>query len=321
MDPSSDATPKRTPFDLWTTLLYALLIAGGIALTVAGIVAGDLTVLAVGVLAIIVPAAVAPLLTARQAGGSGDDAQLLRQIRDRLNMTEVERRLSDRDRDREALRQAILTDIKQEDYEGALSLVDQMAEEFGYVAEAEEYRQRIIDARARHREQKIDGAMKEVNRLIEQYDWDGARRETERLTRLYPDVQRVKALPQRIDQAREEHKRELERDFLRAAEVGDTDKAMNLLKELDNYLTPEEAAPYLETARGVIGQARENLGVRFRLAISDKDWVDAVTSGEQIIREFPNSKMSDEVRGMLDVLRERAAGQRAAESGRTVETR
>jgi hypothetical protein len=153
--------------------------------------------------------------------------------------------------------------------------------------------------------------------VIRSYDWTSARRETERLMRLYPEVQRVRALPKRIEQARDEHKRELERDFLRAAEVGDTEKAMKLLKELDNYLTPEEAAPYLETARGVIGQARENLGVRFRMAVTDRDWIEATTTGEQIIREFPNSNMAEEVRGMLDVLRERAAGQRAADAGRT----
>jgi hypothetical protein len=55
-----------------------------------------------------------------------------------------------------------------------------------------------------------------------------------------------------------------------------------------------------------------NLGVQFKLAVHDKEWTQAVRVGEQIIREFPNTKMSDEVRSMLDLLRERAAGEQAA---------
>ena len=63
----------------------------------------------------------------------------------------------------------------------------------------------------------------------------------------------------------------------------------------------------------MIGKKRENLGVQFKIAVHDKEWLRSVTVGEQIIREFPNTRMADEVRSMLDLLRERAAGQRAAQ--------
>ena len=52
--------------------------------------------------------------------------------------------------------------------------------------------------------------------------------------------------------------------------------------------------------------------MQFKLAVSDKEWTQAVRIGEQIIREFPNTKMADEVRSRLDLLRERAAGEQAA---------
>ena len=90
---------------------------------------------------------------------------------------------------------------------------------------------------------------------------------------------------------------------------------MELLKELDKYLTEQEAEPFRETARGVIGKKRDNLGVQFKIAVHDREWVRAMRVGEQIIQEFPNTKMCDEVRGMIDLLRERAAGQHAARSG------
>ena len=64
----------------------------------------------------------------------------------------------------------------------------------------------------------------------------------------------------------------------------------------------------------MIGKKRENLGVQFKLAVHDREWLRSVAVGEQIIREFPNTRMADEVRSMLDLLRERAAGQRAAAS-------
>ena len=62
----------------------------------------------------------------------------------------------------------------------------------------------------------------------------------------------------------------------------------------------------------MIGKQRDNLGVQFKLAIHDKEWTEAVRVGEGIIKEFPNSRMADEVRELLDLLRERAAGEQAA---------
>jgi outer membrane protein assembly factor BamD (BamD/ComL family) len=52
--------------------------------------------------------------------------------------------------------------------------------------------------------------------------------------------------------------------------------------------------------------------VQFKLAMHDKEWTRSVEVGQQIIREFPNTKMADEVRGMLDMLRQRAADEQAA---------
>jgi len=316
----SGAGKKR---DLWSTILFSLLLLSAIAVVCLGIYEisqeRGFTVLAVGVVALTIAASAIAIIN-RLATASGGDrsAALLAEINDRLQMSDLKKRMIDRSRDREMLRRTIVEDIKSGDYEAALALVDEMAEQFGYVEEAEKYRQQIIDARARQQEQLIEEAIAKIEVICQKYDWDGAKREVDRLRRLFPDDRRIMALPARLQQARDDHKRELERDFLKAAELGDTEKAMVLLKELDTYLSPQEAEAYLETARGVIGQARENLAVRFRMAVSDRDWMDALQAGEHVLREFPNSKMADEVRDMMDVLRERAAGQRAAETGRTV---
>ena len=79
-----------------------------------------------------------------------------------------------------------------------------------------------------------------------------------------------------------------------------------ILKDLDHYLTEREAEPFREVARGVIGKARENLGAAFKLACQDRQWGIAISLGEQISREFPNSRMAQEVQDMLPSLRQRA---------------
>jgi hypothetical protein len=62
----------------------------------------------------------------------------------------------------------------------------------------------------------------------------------------------------------------------------------------------------------VISKSRENLGVRFKLMVQDHQWQDAIIVGEQIIAEFPNTRMAQEVRDLLPVLRERVAAGAAA---------
>ncbi len=239
--------------------------------------------------------------------------ELLRSINDRLLISEVAKRIAFREKDRQALRNGIREDIKKGDFDAALALVEQLSKTYGYQSEAEEFRVQIQSARAAETEAKVTEAIGRLDRIIADHDWDSASVEAAKIQRVFPDSPRARALNRRIAEAREAHKRELEQQFLRAAERDEVDRAMELLRELDLYLTEQEAEPLRETARGVIGKKRDNLGVQFKLAIHDKDWLRAVRAGEQIIREFPNTKMANEVRGMLDLLRERAAGQRAAQ--------
>jgi len=193
-----------------------------------------------------------------------------------------------------------------------MALIEEMANTYGYKEEAEEFRRRLIDVQTQKRETLMQRAVQRIDEICARHEWDRARQEAAQLKRMYPDHPEIAHLPERVDQAREQHKQELEREFLQAAERDDIERAMELLKELDRHLTPEEAAPYMETARGVVGKKRQNLGVRFKMAMQDRDWTQALNVGEQIIREFPNSKMAGEVRGVIDKLRSRATEQRTA---------
>lgn len=300
-------------------LLFLMLLVAGLGMVGLGVIVlsrdGGMTVLAIGVLAVMIPASVYPLVLRLGKGdGGGEQVALLRSINDRMLLSDQAKHIAYRERERSALRDAIVEDIRKRDYDAALVLVDYMAKTYGYREESEQFRAQILDAQAKHHEQLVNQALKRIDEICDRHDWEAGSREVQRLQRLFPDHPRVLSLPRRMEQAKADHKHELERGFLHASQTGDVDKAMEMLKELDKYLTPAEAEPYLETARGVIGQKRENFGVRFKLAVHDRDWIESVNVGEQIIRDFPNSKMADEVRDMLDVLRERAAGQRAAET-------
>ncbi len=52
-----------------------------------------------------------------------------------------------------------------------------------------------------------------------------------------------------------------------------------------------------------------NLGVQFKLAVSEREWAKALQTGQEITRDFPNSKMAEEIREKMDILRQRVQQQ------------
>lgn len=248
------------------------------------------------------------------APGTKNMVTLLHSLNERALLSETAKRIAYRHEDIDLLRTTIKTDIEKKDFDAALVLVGEMSKTYGHMEEAEEYREQIIAARTAEMEQKVEKALAKLDELLARHDFDAATKEAHKIQRLYGESPQAKDVQRKVTHAREQYKHDLEREFLEAAKVDNVDRAVELLKELDKYLTEQEAAPFRETARGVIGKQRENLGVQFKIAVHDKEWLRAVSVGEQIIREFPNSRMADEVRSMLDLLRERAAGQRAAQT-------
>ena len=243
-----------------------------------------------------------------------DALPLLEQIHSRLMLSETAKRIAYREQDLNLLRQTIDQDIRQGDFDAALVLVGELTHTFGDREQAEQYRERIEQARSAQRDARVAEALKEVDQLIERHHYEAAAGEIVKLQRVHGDLPAVRQAQEKVGEARRRYKHELEQQFLDAAERGDTDAAMELLWALDHYLTEAEAEPLRETARGVIGKRRDNLGVQFRKAVRDRDWHNAVRAGEQIIEDFPNTRMAEEVRQHLDVLRQRAAQQRAAQA-------
>ncbi len=221
-------------------------------------------------------------------------------------LSETAKRILHRKEERDLLRAAIEQDIQDGDHDAALILAQELADRFGYRADAEEYRARIERVRAQTIDAQAVEALESLDTLLRTRRWAEAFNEAARITRLFPESHRVQKLHERVEASRARYKQDLERRFLLCAQRDQVDEAMTLLRELDQYLSEAEAEPYREVARGVIGKARDNLGVRFKLALQDRAWAVALDVGERIIADFPNSRMAQEVREMLDTLRERA---------------
>ena len=226
-------------------------------------------------------------------------------MRHEAGLSETARRVLHRREERDLLRQAIEQDIQSEEWDAAMTLVKELAERFGYRLDAEEFRARIEQARTQTLDRSVKSLIEKLDNLIADRRWDEAQAKAAKIVHLFPDSPRTDGLIERVTVSRDRYKLELERKFLKAAEREEIDLAMSLLKEMDDYLGSGEAEPFREVARGVIGKARDNLGVRFKLAIQDRAWSVALEVGERIMADFPNTRMAEEVRRLLDTIRER----------------
>jgi len=217
-----------------------------------------------------------------------------------------------REHELEALRETVHHELMQQDYAAALALIETVEKEFGYAEEASQLRQQVENTRRATLDEKIDGTVRRVQAIIDRRDWARALREAQRAIRIFPNDPKVALLVDRVHNARSQHKSELLKRYGEAVKKNDVDGGIELLKELDQYLTPQEGAALQESARGVFRAKLHNLGVQFAISVTEQRWVDAVATGEQIIQEYPNSRMAHEVREKLDALRLRAEQSRTS---------
>jgi len=238
---------------------------------------------------------------------AGRHAELLRELRDLAKLSDKAKGLLSRDHEREAFREAIHHHLPSQDYDAAEHLLQQIERLGGYDDEAATLRQEVEAYRNSSLDQKVQAAVARVERFIDAHQWARALREAQRLSGLFGDNERVAGLSRQVHLARAKHKRDLLQAYGEAARKNDVDRSIALLKELDAYLTPQEAAALSESARGVFKARLHNLGVQFAIYVEDESWSRAVAAGEEIIREFPNSRMAQEVKQKMDTLKSRAA--------------
>ena len=207
----------------------------------------------------------------------------------------------------EAFREAIHGNLIRQDYRSAEMLVDSIESKLGYADEAARLRKEVQEGRQATVEEKIDLAVRRVMAIVSRFDWPRAHRETRRLLNLFPDNPKIVSLPDRIEQGRLRRKGQLLQAYGEATRKNDVDASIQMLTQLDRYLTPPEAGALRESARGVFKAKLHNLGVQFAIRVTEQQWAEAVAVGEEIVRSYPNSRMAQEVRAKLSLLRSKAA--------------
>ena len=297
--------------------MFGTLLALAVALLSCGVIlatrSADTHMLVAGILAVLIVASLYPIaaaLTARQSQIQrtlDTIASRLGEVAEAMMLSDETRRAVYRDHDLAAIRKAIHDDVEHAEFDGALSLIDRMIRLYGSRDEAEQLRSDVQTAKAKWLDRKIDDASAKLDQILARHDWPAAEFEASRIEQMFAESPRVKGIRRRVADGRDRHKLHLEREFLQCASKDDVEMAMQTLRELDAYLSEEEAAPFREAARGVVTKKRMNLGVRFKMAVHDGDWPAALRIGSEIMESFPNTKMAAEIRGMREQLEARAA--------------
>lgn len=235
----------------------------------------------------------------------GKQCTHLESIAENTSISDAAKSLARRDEELAALRTAIRSSIRSEAWDSALNLIEDMERRFGYKEEADRIREELDDARNDRIQARLSEAIEMIESHFESHQWERAEAEIDRLVHALPDDSRVHSLKDRLAALREQHKRELKQAWDDAVRRNDTDHAIDILKELDPYLSPAEAQAFKDSARNVFKEKLLQLGVQFRFAVTEKRWQDALSTGLEIVREFPNARMATEVREVLETLRER----------------
>ena len=231
----------------------------------------------------------------------------LEQVGDRTLISDRAKRVAYRDRDRDAVRRAIEEDLSNGDHASARQLADEFEKAFGYKAEAERFREEIRQRVEASRANELDAATARIDRMCAQEQWSDAFDEYSRLIDRFGGDAKVRLIKTRIEERRQQKKVELVKEFHTARRGNDMERAADLLKRLDAYLTPEEGEQLQADAREVFHSRLMSLRDRFSGSMRDRDFIEALRVGMIIRREFPNSKLAKEVASHEPELR-KAAG-------------
>jgi hypothetical protein len=177
---------------------------------------------------------------------------------------------------------------------------------------AEELRSEADSYRDATDQERINQVIAHIEKLLENYQWSKASILVERLIKAEPNSDKARAMRQRLVDKKEERKKALLTEWDDAVNRQATDHSIEILRELDLYLTPNEALALQEAARDVFRNKLHSLGVRFSLAVSGKKWGTALETAQEIISDFPNSRMAEEIRERIDALRQKVEEQSGA---------
>ena len=231
---------------------------------------------------------------------------LLVKISQGMRLSDTAKEIVFQDAEQLELGEAALNKLHQHDFEGAEAMIAAMAEKPKYSKLASRLKKMADKYRSATEEGRINQIIAHIEELFAQYLWAQAAVQIENLVKMFPHSEKAKAMSARLRECKDQYKRQLLANWDLAIRNKDTDRSLEILKELDLYLTPAEALALQESATTVFRTKLHNLGVDFSVAVTEKNWQKACETGKEIVRNFPNSRMAVEIAGKMDILQERA---------------
>ncbi|MCK4887496.1 MAG: hypothetical protein KAS96_08925 [Planctomycetes bacterium] len=227
----------------------------------------------------------------------------LTQVNQTTRISETAKTIAYHESDKQTLQEAVFDRLQLPDFKAAFEMIDDIAACTEYKSLAEQLRAEAERYKNATTQERINQVIIQIENLLDDHQWVKASMRIERLIKDHPGSEKAKATRQKLLEKKIERKRILLNAWDDAVKREDTDRSIEILQELDMYLSPNEALALKEGARDVFRNKLHNLGVQFSLAISEKRWDNAFQTGKQIVRDFPNSKMAEEIREKIDVLK------------------
>ena len=236
---------------------------------------------------------------------------VLIQINQSARLSETAKAIAFREADRQTLREAVFEKLQQQDFNTAYEMIDEIAHCTIYQELVKQLRAEADRYHDASDQERINQVIAHIEKLFDNYQWAKASTLIERLIKAEPSSEKAKAMRQELLDKKNGRKKVLLAVWDDAVKRQDTDRSLEILRELDLYLTPNEGLALQQAAKGVFRNKLHSLGVQFSLAISEKDWARALQTGREIMRDFPNSRMAEEIREKWDVLNQKAQQKRS----------
>ena len=134
-----------------------------------------------------------------------------------------------------------------------------------------------------------------------------AHRVIERLIDADLSNENAKEMRHKLRQAMIFRKKELLSQWKQAINAGEIDKGLAILRELDDYLTPKEGLSLQNTVKELFRKKLDALASKFSNAVAYKQWLSALQIANQIMHDFPNSRIALQVEEKIDTLKQKVA--------------
>jgi hypothetical protein len=241
----------------------------------------------------------------------------LQQIHTGLAQINMSTRISDtvksiafKDADRQSLKEVVFEKLQARDFSAANEIIEEIQKHPEFEELANELKSEAEKYQNATEQERVSQLIAHIERLIDEAKWNRASAQIEGLIKAHPDSEQAKNMRLVLYERKQERKRILLAAWDDAVTNQDTDRSLAILKELDSYLSPNEASALQEAASDIFRTKLHALGMQFSIAVTEKRWADALDIGQQIINDFPNSKMCQEIYSKLDVLKQNVGMQR-----------